>query len=109
MQVQGLGNVKAVAFGDYHSLVVREDGTAWGWGHNADGQLGDGTITSRLTPMQVGELSDVKEVFIGGVFGDVPKSGSVRVLWYVPAQRALKGRATGGGRDDGSQSGEGGW
>lgn len=35
------------------SLVLKGDGTVWGWGTNNRGQLGDLTTTDRLTPVQV--------------------------------------------------------
>ena len=38
-----------------HSLFVKSGGTLWAMGHNAQGQLGDGTTTNRSTPVQVGE------------------------------------------------------
>jgi alpha-tubulin suppressor-like RCC1 family protein len=40
----------------YHSLaVMTTDGaqTLWGWGQNANGELGDGTLNSRYTPAMV--------------------------------------------------------
>lgn len=42
-----------------HSLALRSDGTIWAWGNNNQGQLGDGTTTSSLTPVQVSGISDV--------------------------------------------------
>ena len=36
-----------------HSLGVRANGTAWSWGNNTEGRLGDGTITSRRSPVSV--------------------------------------------------------
>ncbi|MFC4602004.1 hypothetical protein ACFO3S_27545, partial [Cohnella hongkongensis] len=36
-----------------YSVAVKQDGTIWGWGSNNYGQLGDGTVTQRLTPVQV--------------------------------------------------------
>src|SRR5258706_5702132 len=41
----------AVATG-YHTVALRADGTVWTVGLNSNGQLGDGTIVSRSTPVQ---------------------------------------------------------
>ena len=48
-----LSHVEAVAAGVGHSLALRSDGTAWGWGLNGAGQVGDGTFADRDTPVQV--------------------------------------------------------
>ena len=45
--------IVALAAGYYHSLVALDDGSVWAWGYNGSGQLGDGTTTQRLTPVQV--------------------------------------------------------
>ena len=45
--------LRSIAGGTNHSLAVRADGTAWGWGLNSDGQLGDGTTTLRPLPIAV--------------------------------------------------------
>ncbi len=37
-----------------HTCGVRSDGTAWCWGINSDGQLGDGTNANRNQPARVG-------------------------------------------------------
>lgn len=37
-----------------HTCATQTDHTLWCWGNNADGQLGDGTTTNRLSPTQVG-------------------------------------------------------
>jgi len=52
--VPSLTNVVAVSGGLNHSLALKSDGTVWAWGSNANGSLGDGTTTPRLTPVQVG-------------------------------------------------------
>jgi len=40
--------------------VIKTDGTLWSWGLNTSGQLGDGTIISRSSPVQIGALTDWK-------------------------------------------------
>jgi alpha-tubulin suppressor-like RCC1 family protein len=45
-----------------HGLEARSDGTAWAWGFNGFGELGDGTTTSRLAPVQVTGLTGVTQV-----------------------------------------------
>lgn len=43
----------AVTAGANHSLAIATDGTAWAWGYNADGEVGDGTLASRPSPVRV--------------------------------------------------------
>ena len=42
-----------VSAGDDHSLALGSDGNVYSWGANKYGQLGDGTTTDRLTPVQI--------------------------------------------------------
>ncbi|WP_332460451.1 InlB B-repeat-containing protein [Bifidobacterium sp. W8120] len=42
-----------VSAGQYHSLAVGSDGNVYAWGWNNYGQLGDGTTSSRYTPVRV--------------------------------------------------------
>ena len=46
-----------VSAGGRHAFVLNADGSLWGWGNNADGQLGDGTRRARPQshPWSVGE------------------------------------------------------
>jgi len=58
-QVKGVGNVgfltdvAQIAAGYYAGYAIKTDGTAFAWGYNANGQLGDNTTTDRLTPVQI--------------------------------------------------------
>ena len=42
-----------ISAGGTHSLGVRTNGTAWAWGCNGNGRLGDNTTISRLSPVSV--------------------------------------------------------
>jgi len=43
----------SVSTGLYDSFGILSDGTLWAWGHNVNGQLGDGTLVDKLTPVQI--------------------------------------------------------
>jgi alpha-tubulin suppressor-like RCC1 family protein len=43
----------AVGTGFNHACAIRNDGTAWCWGQNTSGQLGDGTTIDRTSPVAV--------------------------------------------------------
>lgn len=54
-EVQGLANIVAIAAnpdGDF-SMALRDDGAVFTWGANESGQLGDGTLTARRTPVRL--------------------------------------------------------
>ncbi len=36
-----------------HNMALRSDGTVWAWGHNVEGQLGNGTTNDSHVPVQV--------------------------------------------------------
>jgi hypothetical protein len=43
-------NWKQVDLGDFHNAAIKTDGTLWTCGYNSQGQLGEGTTTSRRSP-----------------------------------------------------------
>ena len=42
-----------VSAGESHSVGIRTNGTLWSWGYNNNGQLGDGTVVSKCSPVPV--------------------------------------------------------
>lgn len=55
-----------ISAGPNHSMALKSDGTAvWSWGNNLHGQLGDGTIVDRHTPVQASGLSGVISISAG--------------------------------------------
>lgn len=51
-QMTGLSSITDIAAGFRHTAALKSDGTVWATGDNFEGQLGDGTRTDRLTPVQ---------------------------------------------------------
>ena len=66
-QIVSLGaSVATLAAGTAHECAAKLDGTLWCWGYNPLGQLGDGTSTDRLQPVQVTGVSGVVGVSASG-------------------------------------------
>ena len=94
--VRGLSEVVAVGVGCYdlwfscHSLALKHDGTVWAWGSNDAGQLGDGTTTDRMTPIEVSGVNDV--VAIAARAGGTPHNLAVKsdgTVWEWPTAERL--------------------
>ena len=54
-----------VAGGQSHTLAIDSEGNLWAWGNNGSGQLGDGTITDKIVPMQIKQGTKFKEISAG--------------------------------------------
>lgn len=67
-KVEGLAGVKQLSLSDY-ALALKEDGSVWGWGPNKAGNLCDGTLESRLRPVQAVGVSNAAYVDTGGAAG----------------------------------------
>jgi uncharacterized repeat protein (TIGR01451 family) len=75
VQVSGLSGVVAISAARVmaegatycdHTLALKSDGTALGWGINLSGELGDGTARDRSTTAPVRDLEKVVSVAAGG-------------------------------------------
>lgn len=89
VQVHGPGNlgflngITSVANGHLHqhSLALKNDSTAWTWGLNSYGQLGDGTLIYRLTPVKVNVLTKITSLAAGDVHSMALTSDSSIWSW----------------------------
>jgi alpha-tubulin suppressor-like RCC1 family protein len=84
-----LDNVVAVAAGNSYSLALLSDGTVRAWGNNESGKLGDNTINSSSSPVQVagpggvGVLDNVVAVSAGSAHSlALLSDGTVRAWGY---------------------------
>jgi alpha-tubulin suppressor-like RCC1 family protein len=80
--VGGFSDWCQISAGCAHSLAVRTNGTAWAWGNNAQGRLGDGTVTTRSSPVSVvGGFSDWCQVSAGGSHSLAVRTNGTAWAW----------------------------
>ncbi len=85
-----------VSVGSDHVLVIKDDGSLWGWGANGSGELGTGSITSNYyLPIKIGNDNDWVKVFAGAVNSFAVKSNGTLWAW---------GNGTGGSLGFGTQN-----
>jgi len=63
---------KTIAAGGGHSLMIKPDGTLWACGFNDNGQIGDGTIGNKATPVMI--MSNVHSISAGSAHSLILKS-----------------------------------
>jgi hypothetical protein len=61
--------------GAEHSLILIKDGSVWGIGSNAEGQLGPPKGTGRLDPAEVGIINDGTAIAAGGAHSLAVRDG----------------------------------
>ena len=53
IQVLGIDDIVSISAAGSKSLVLKSDGTVWGWGYNHDCDLGNGTDRNAYNPVQM--------------------------------------------------------
>lgn len=82
----GFGDVSSVRSGYNHSCVRRTDGSAWCWGNNDNGRLGNQSTAASPTPVQVklcngSALGGVESVSVGGGHACAVLANKTVVCW----------------------------
>ncbi len=78
-QVEGLTGVTQLAIGEVSVLALKSDGTVWGWGTNAKGELCDGTREHVLRPAQMKGIAGATFVAVDANSIIVLADGTVRM------------------------------
>jgi alpha-tubulin suppressor-like RCC1 family protein len=87
----------AVQAGNQHALVLKTNRSVWGWGVNANGQLGTGDIVTKTTPTQASGITDAV-----GISSFAEASGSALSLAVMS-----NGTVKGWGKNSSGQTGIG--
>jgi len=90
-------NWKQVSCGNYMTAAIKTNGTLWTWGVNGFGQLGnnDPALVNQNSPVQVGTLTNWKQVACGQQHIAVIKTDSSLWTWGFGSNGAL-GNSTSG-------------
>jgi alpha-tubulin suppressor-like RCC1 family protein len=64
-----------------HTFAIKNDGTLWAWGQNNYGQLGTNNTTYYSSPVQVGNLTNWKQVSAGYRLGVALKTDGTIWTW----------------------------
>jgi alpha-tubulin suppressor-like RCC1 family protein len=78
-KVEGLSGVKQLSLGYLSAVAVKDDGTVWGWGTNANGELCDGTTEHRPRPVQMRGIANAASAVVSSNSIIVLSDGTVRM------------------------------
>jgi alpha-tubulin suppressor-like RCC1 family protein len=81
VRVAALSGVTASAAGFMHSLALLEDGSVWAWGENQFGQIGDGTVVNRASPVPVRGVNKAIAVAAGAQYSLALLSNGTVMGW----------------------------
>jgi len=87
-----------ISSGLYHTIAISGDGKLWSWGYNNSGQLGDGTLLDKNTPIQIGADTDWVAIGTGYYHSFGIKSNGTLWAWgynyYGQLGRGTNGNGT---------------
>ncbi len=55
----------SISSGNYNNMGIKSNGTLWGWGSGASGQLGNGTDSDYWVPVQIGTVNTWQSIDSG--------------------------------------------
>jgi alpha-tubulin suppressor-like RCC1 family protein/uncharacterized protein YjdB len=79
--VSGGHTFTAISGGAEFTLALDATGGGWAWGSNSDGQLGDGTLTTRTAPVPVANSHTFRAISAGGYHSVALTPGNVAYAW----------------------------
>ncbi|MDP1813347.1 MAG: hypothetical protein Q8K92_02755, partial [Leadbetterella sp.] len=95
-----LSDVSQIEAGYAYTCALKSDSSVFCWGANSNGQLGDNTITTRLTPTQVlgvggvGTLADVSQIAVGNAHTCALKNDNSVFCWGLNSYGQLGDNST---------------
>lgn len=83
VQMTGISDVISISVGWHHAMALKNDGSVWTWGTNWQGQLGTGAAAnaSSSAPVQVKNLTNVKDIKTKGLHSLVMKQDGTIWVW----------------------------
>jgi Secretion system C-terminal sorting domain/Regulator of chromosome condensation (RCC1) repeat len=76
------------------TTAIKTNGTLWAWGHNLSGQLGDGTLTDRSTPVQIGTATNWQKIASGDLHSLAIKTDGTLWAWGFNSSGQLGNNST---------------
>jgi hypothetical protein len=95
--VGGFTDWVQLSAGADHSLGIRANGTAWGWGVNGSGRLGDDTTTAKSSPVSViGGFTDWVQLSAGDGHNLGVRANGTAWAWGIATNGVLGDGTTNG-------------
>ena len=75
--------------GSNHTVAIHQDGTLWAWGANFEGEVGDGTTTSKDVPVLISSATNWVSISAGHAHNLALKSDGTLWTWGYDVYSAL--------------------